>query len=223
MQDLRSLFNQALSAVGNDIVVTDPEGPGRAQEQLRLWYPVARHAVMTAFHWPSLRSSKLLGRALTRDAALPWANTNPAPDYLYAYALPIDMLQPQYLEDFSRFRLGRVGTERLLFSNGAAPILSYTQDEPIPSRWEPELYRCIVWSLAACINMSKSGKMALTQKLEQQVIEMIRAAGENSANADDTYFDSPPSFYAGTGFSIPGAQTRFYYPTTTFRVSGVPA
>lgn len=223
MQDKRNLFNQALTAVGGAPVVSDPEEKGRAQELLRLWFPVARRMVFTSFHWPGLRVTRRLARALTRDEAVEWANTDPAPDYAYAYGLPTDMVQPQYLEDFSRFRLGTVGAERLLFSNNSLPILTYTKDFEEPVYWEPDLYHCVIWALAACINMSSNGKMNVTQKLEQQVQELVDRAATNSANEDDTYFDSPPSFWQGTGFSIPAQGARYYYPTSTFRVSGVVA
>lgn len=223
MQDKRSLFNQALTAIGNDPVVSDPEERGKAQEILRLWFPVARRAVFTAFHWPTLRVSKRLARALTRDTSAEWQNTDPAPGYAYAYALPSDMLRPQYLEDLSRFRLGTVGSELLLFSNNEGPILNYTRDNEDPSVWEPDLYLCVIWSLAASINMAKSGKMNVTQKLEQQVVELIDRAAVGAANEDDTYFDSAPSFWAGTGFNIPSTGERYYYPTSTFAVSSVPA
>ena len=221
MQDLRNLFNQALSAIGNDIVVTDPTGPGIAQNLLRLWYPVARQAVFTAVHWPSLRATKLLARAATRNETLAWVNTDPAPDYLYAYALPIDMLQPQYMEDFATFRIGRVGAQKLIFSNNPKPILSYTQDDEVPVNWDADVYRCVIWSLAAAINMERSGKMNVTQKLEQQVVDLITLAAENAANADDTYYDSIPSFWMNTGFQVPNLQNRFYYPTASFRISAV--
>lgn len=222
-QDLRNLFNQALSAVGNETVVTDPAGPGKAQDMLRLWFPVARQAVFTAAHWPCLRATKLLARAATRNDALPWANTDPAPDYLYSYALPIDMLQPQYMEDFAPFRIGRVGAEKLIFSNNPTPILCYTQDDEVPVNWDADVYRCVVWSLAAAVNMSRSGKMNVTQALEQRVVDLIMSAGENAANADDTYYDALPSFWKGTGFQAPNLQNRFYYPTASFRVSAVAA
>jgi hypothetical protein len=220
MQDLRSLYNQALSAVGSAADVTDPERSSRSVDLLKLWYPVARRSVFTAAHWWSLRRSQRLTRALERDESLPWANSDPAPDFKYAFALPVDMLQPQYMENFSVFRLGRVGDENLLFTNDEFPILNYTHDDPNPARWEPDLYRAVVWALAACINMAKNGKAGLTQKLEQQVYDIVSDAAVNSANADDTYFDAVPSFYSGTGFAIPQVSTRFYYPTTTFRVSG---
>lgn len=223
MQDKRNLYNQALTTVGDAPVVSDPDGTGKALEILNLWYPVARRLVFTSFHWPSLRTTRRLSRAITRDVALDWANTDPAPDYAYAFALPADCVQPQYMEDFSRFRLGAVGDENLLFSNNAFPILNYTRDRDDPSVWDADLYLCVIWALAACVNMSKSGKMNVTQKLEQQVNEMILRGSVNVANEDDTYFEGVPQFWNGAGFSVPQMASRYYYPTNTFRVSGIVA
>ena len=221
MQSLGNLFNQALSVIGADPVVTDPNGPGKAQITLRLWYPVARQAVLTAHHWGSVRKIKLLARSGTRNEALDWADGFPAPDYLYAYAVPGDMVQPQYMENYAPFELGRIGSEKVIYSNDTRPILRYTMDDEVTVNWEPDLYRCIIWALGACINMQRSGKMAVTQKLEQQVTDLVAEARMNAANSDDTYVEAIPSFYAGTGFSVPSIQNRFYYPTSTFRLTGV--
>lgn len=221
MQDLRTLFNQALSAVGAEPTVTDPEGPGKANTTLQLWYPVARRAVMTAVHWSSLRVTTRLPLLLTRDINADWANTDPLPGYAFAYQLPSDMLQPQYLADYSRFEISRVGSSVALSSNTEGAILRYTTDEANSILWEPDLYRCVVWALAACINTAKSGKMAVTQKLENQTLDLISQAAVNVANGQDTYNDSPPSFYAGTGFDYPSQDARYYYPTSTFRVGGL--
>ena len=220
-QTLQNLFNQALTAVGSAAEVTDPEASTKATNLLNLWYPVARHAILTAFHWPSVRGIKRLALVTERDLAVDWANTAPAPGYTYSYALPSDMLQPQFLEDYSPFKLGRVGTTKLLFSNNPEPILNYTMDEATPLSWEPDLYRCVIWALAASINMAKSGKMAITQKLEGQVVDLLEQAKLNAANADDEYYDAIPSFYSNTGFTLPNTSGRYYYPTATLRLNAV--
>lgn len=221
MQTLLNLFNQALTAIGNSGGLTDPQVNKVEANLLRLWYPVARHAVFGAAYWDSIRKTKRLGRVAERVQGEAWANGAPAPGFLYSYALPSDLLQPQYMEDFSQFRLGRVGNERVIYSNNPTPILNYTMDDPVPGNWQPELYRCVIWALAACVNMARSGKMAVTQKLEQQVQQLIAEAAQNAANADDTYFDAIPSLYAGTDFSPPMVHNRYYYPTSTFRVEGL--
>lgn len=223
MQDLRSLFNQALSAVGSEPVVSDPNVNTKATSLLNLWFPVARRTVFSANHWPSLRAHSRLARVATRDANEAWVSGDPSPDFMFAYACPANMILPQYMEDFTRFSLSTIGTEQVINTNNPTPILCYTKDEEVPSRWEPDLYTCVIWALAAAINMAKNGKMALTQKLEQQVTDLIRQGAENAANADDTYYEAMPSFWAGTGFSVPGHQTRFVYPTSSFRISGLVA
>lgn len=219
MQTLLSLYNQALSAVGAAPNVTNPSGTGQSVDILNLWYPVARQAVFTAAHWPSLRVNYRLALLKSRVEGSVWANTDPAPDYRYAFSLPSDMVAPQYLQDFSRFELGRLGVDKVLFSNNPAPILNYTVDDPVPGNWEPDLYRCVLWSLAACINMAKSGKMEVTQKLENQVVALTAGAAVTAANSDDTYYEAIPALWADTGFSVPNVQSRFYYPTQTYRVS----
>ncbi len=216
MQTLGNLFNQALTAVGSAPTVTDPESPGKATALLQLWYPVARHAVMTAVHWSSLRVTKRLPLLQTRDIDVDWTNDNPLPGNKFAYQLPSDLLQPQFLADYSRFEVSRLGSVRALSSNTANAILHYTADDPVPANWEPDLYRCVIWALAASINMAKNGKMAVTQKLENQTLEIISQAAINVANGQDTYTDSPPSFYAGTGFNYPDLSARYYYLTSPF-------
>ena len=221
MQNLRNLYNQALTTVGSSGDVTDPAASSRSTDLLNLWFPVARHAVFTAAHWPCLRVIKRLALSATRDTSAAWVDTNPAPSYIYSYASPSDMLQPQFMEDFTPFRMTRVGAEKVLHSNTAEAVLCYTMDDPTPLLWEPDLYRAVVWSLAGCINMAKNGKMNLTEKLERQVLGIISQAAVNAANSDDEYFDSIPSFWMGTGFEVPQLQPKYYYPTSAFSLSGL--
>lgn len=221
MQNLRNLYNQALTAVGSAADVTDPAGKGRSNDILNLWYPVARHAVFTAAHWPSLRKIKRLALAATRDTSATWLDSDPAPGYIYAYATEPDMLQPQYMEDFTPFRMTRVGSEKLIHSNTPNAVMCYTRDEAVPSTWEPDLYRAVIWSLAACINMAKNGKMNVTEKLERQVLGIVSQAAVNAANSDDEYFDAIPAHWMNTGFEVPQQSPRFYYPLQAFNLSGL--
>ena len=71
--------------------------------------------------------------------------------------------------------------------------------------------------------MQKNGKMALTQKLEQQAQMMIALANDAAANSDDLYYENMPTFWAGTGFSVPAGSTTssFFYPPSSFSVVGL--
>lgn len=219
-QTLNALFNQALSAIGHAANVTNPEANSKQTAVLNLWYPVARRAVLTSFHWASVRRAKRLALAKTRNVDADWQDTDPLPGYRYAYALPTQCLRPQYLHDFSRFALSQLGGEKVLNSNCERAILYYTEDVDRPELWEADLYQAIVYALAAAINMAHNGKAQLTQKLEQQVHQLVTLAKVADANEDDEYFEAMPSTWAGSGFSAPSGATRsqFFYPTTSFAV-----
>lgn len=221
MQTLRDLFNQALTTVGDAPSVTDPNAASGAANICRLWFDVARHAVFCAHHWPSLRVTARLSRIATRDTAELWQDTDPAPGWAYAFSLPNNMVQPQYLVDFSRFELVRVESTMAICTNTEYPILRYTGDFASPELWAPELYRAVVFSLAAHLNMAKNGKVQITQKLEQSVHEIVTLAAVNAANSDDTYFEAVPSHWVNSGFTVPSPQSQYFYPTQTFRVAGL--
>jgi len=214
------LFNQALTTVGNASRVSDPDSTtDRSASMCALWFKQAVLAVTSAHHWPCARKIASLSRVKTRDTEADWVDSDPSPGFLYTYAMPSDCVRPQYLSDFSRFELGRTASEKVLYSNQERAILYYSFYEPNLALWDSDFYRAVRLSLAAHINMSASGKLQLTQKLENDVREIIELASVSAANADDTYFESVPSIWAGTGFALPPTPVSFYYPTETFRVS----
>lgn len=222
MQNLRNLFNQSLTAIGHEPTIVDPEESAKAAVMCRLWYPPARRAVMSAFHWSSIRVMGRPPRVSEREDAS-WQPGDPAPGYRYTHSLPVNCLQPQYLSDFSRFLLGRRGTARVMYSNVEHPILYYTMDCPSPELWDVNLYTSVVYSLAASLNMSFSGKYQLTQALEERVNALIGEAMVADANSDDEYFESIPTTLHGTGFSPHTGTPNYIHPTTSFRVAGIAA
>lgn len=219
-QSLNNLYNQALTAIGHAANVTDPNATSKQTATLSLWYPVARRAVLAASNWGSVRSFVRLSLARERLSDSTWLDIDPAPGYRFAYALPHDCLRPRYLSDYSRFSLSNLGGARVLNSNTEQAILHYTRDEIEPSKWDSDLYQAVLYSLAAAVNMAHNGKIQLTQKFERQVFDLIGLAKVEDANADDEYFDSLPTLWAGADFSAPAlAQgSQFFYPTATYSV-----
>lgn len=220
MQNLRNLYNQALTAIGHAPNVTNPEANDKATTIVNLWFPVASENVLGAHHWASVRKVDRLARLKTREETL-WQVTDPEPGYAYAHLLPADCLRPQFLADYSRFKLGRMGENLVLYSNVEHPILHYTKKCRKPELWSSDLYLAVVYSLAASINIAHNGKLQLSKAMEQRVFELVELASTAEANADEEYFDSVPSHWAGAGFSVPSGHTRFFYPTQTFRVGGI--
>lgn len=221
-QTLNALFNQALTAIGHEANVTDPNADSHKTALLKLWYPVARRSVLSSYYWGSVRKVARLALARQRNVAEDWVEQDPLPGYRYAYALPTDCLRPQYLHDYSRFALSSLGDEKVLNTNSSRAILYYTKDVNLPELWEADLYQAVVYALAAAINMAHNGKAQLTQKLEQQVHQLVTFAKVADANEDDEYMEAMPSLWAGTGFSAPSGANgaQFFYPTQTFQIGG---
>ena len=214
------LFNQALTAIGNAARVTDPDSTTEKSAALcSLWFKRAVLAVTSAHHWPCVRKTAKLALVRERDSDLDWANSDPEPGYLYAYTLPPDCVQPQYLTDLMRFEVTRLGAAKVLCTNSARPILRYSIYEANVALWDIDFYAAVQLTLAAFINMATNGKLQLTQKLENDARLLLENASMAMANQEDTYFEAVPSTWNGTGFSIPVPQATYYYPTQTLRVT----
>lgn len=217
MQDLVSLFNQALTAVGHPADVTDAEANTKSANLCRLWYAPARRAVLSAAYWPSVRNLASLAVYSAREFGTDWTAGQPWPGNTIAFRLPLGCLRPQYLANFTRFSVGAVNSTKLLFAEADSALLYYTKDEDKPDLWEADLYEAVVYSLAARMNMAKSGKIQITNQLRADVDRLIRSATARIANEEDTYYESIPAHYAEAGYSLPYA-ARYYYPTTSYNL-----
>lgn len=217
MQDLVSLFNQSLSAVGHAADVTDPEANTKSANLCRLWYAPSRRAVLSAAFWPSARKMQSLALKSVREPGDDPQDGQAWFGFSAAFELPFDCLRPHYLHDYSRFQLGNIGGQKSLMCNTRVAYLYYTQDLNQPQLWEAELYDAIMLTLAARLNMQKSGKIQITNQLRSDAFSLIRQASAMVANEQDTYSDAVPSFYQNAGYSIP-QQTRFYYQPATYNI-----
>lgn len=220
MQDLVSLFNQALTAVGHAAEVTDPEGNTKSASLCRLWYAPARRAVLSAVHWPSARKLESLAQISTRELGTAWSARQPWLGHTYAFELPVKCLRPQYLADYSQFTIGNLRGVKALMTNSPTAHLYYTEDRISPEGWESDLYDAVVYTLAARLNMAKSGKLQISNSLREEAYQLIRQAGARAANEQDSYHDAIPSHYYGAGYSLQ-MPVRFYYPTQGFNLGAV--
>lgn len=217
MQDLGDLFNQALNYAGSVGDVSDPEGNNKSAQLCRLHVDSARRSIFSAAHWPELAQHERLTLLKTREDNSAWANGDPAPGFLMTYALPSTCVLPRYVYDYSRFELGFVDEDRVLYSNTPNAILTFTQDRVNPKMWGPQLFDTIAYELAARINMAKSGKMTFTRELRGQVKDTLDLMATIAANSEDTYTESMPLSYAAAGFELPQLN-RYFYPTQTYRI-----
>lgn len=222
MPDLVSLYNQALAAIGHGADVLDPDERKKGAEMCRLWFAPARHAVFTAAHWPSLRRTKNLSLVASRDTSLSWQDGDPPEPFLYSFQLPADCVQPQWLQNYTHFDLGAndVG-EKLLYSQFPSATLNYTKDVSDPAHWSPQLYRAVMYSLAACLVMSRTGKEALFSRMMDNAQRVIAEEATKQANAEHTYGEGYPPSWRGTGWSMGAPDTRYFFPVQQLNLGGL--
>lgn len=213
--DIVVLYNLALDSIGARSKISLPTEQSREAETCSLWFPNVRDQVLASASWPEATKMERLAllKAQDEDENGIWAQGDPRPDLLNAYALPTDMLRPQYVAGYSSFTIQAYGTEnRALMTAGETPILVYTFRSTKVSMWSPELQMAIIYGLAANICVPLTGKTSRAKVLIEQANERIIAARETAANMNNERWDSLPEWISARGFTDGGSQTRYVYP-----------
>lgn len=94
------IFNQALSRIGIDQFIGDPNETSKAGTLYRLWYDTCVDACLRDFPW----------NFATRLIALAPLTLTPPPGWLYVYAYPVDCLMAQSVCDAGGARSTFAGT-----------------------------------------------------------------------------------------------------------------
>lgn len=212
-----TLFNLALNAVGARSNLAATNERDRGAEVCTLWLPVVRDAVLAAAPWPSCRTQIRLSLLIERDTAEDWVATDPDPDFIYAYSVPSNMVQPSYLSRYGRFIVGTrsaggtAGAEKTIMTNEEDAILTYTKRQTVTTMWEDPLGMAIAYALGAHICMPLTGKPQRAGMLIQMANDLINTARATAANMSDAPFESIPDWIAARGYGgLTG--TRYFYP-----------
>ncbi len=213
INDITSLYNLALNAVGARSNVASPTENSREAQVCELWYTVVRDAVFASAPWPELTKLASLEVLDTRDTEEDWVATNARPGYAYAYAMPADAARPQYLTNFDRFLVTSYDDNRqVLVSNTEAAILAYTAKNLSIQIWGAGLQMAMVYGLASHIVMPLSAKASRAKQLVDQANNFIVQARETAANTSNETFDYLPDWIAARGFAGANITERFIYP-----------
>lgn len=215
------IYNLALNAVGERSNISLPTEKSRAAEVCRLWYDPVREQALSAAPWPEVTKIIYLAETAVREND-DWLETEPRPGYAYAYALPTDMLRPQYLTDFTRFLLTTLGGSKVLHTNTFEAAFAYTYDETNPTMWSPELRMAIAYGLAANICMPLSGKPSRAKMLADKANELIIGARLSAANASTEQMDAVPEWIAARGYTGT-TNAQYIYPLGGLFTMGVAA
>jgi len=193
--------------------VGSPDEASREAEVCRLWYSPVRDQVLAASVWPEATKLAYLALLDERDQDEEWVVTNPRPDYQFAYAVPTDLLHPQYLSTYQRFLITAYPDNRkALVTNVETPILIYTSRMDTVALWSASLQMAIVYGLASHIAMPLSGKNTRAKMLAEKANELIWSARERAANTSNEQMEAIPDWIAGRGYAGATAGTRYVYP-----------
>jgi hypothetical protein len=208
-----SIYNLALSLVGTRSNVALPNEKSREAEICRLWFGPVRDRVLRAAPWPSTRAWSRLPLLKVRDSDQAWVADDPAPEFLFAYGVPSDMLAPRYLAGYQRFSLSSYPGNRLaIMTNQEDALLCYTSRQVVIGLWDTALQTAVVNALAAHIAMPLHGKASRAREALDQANSAIMQAREEAANIDMAPVETIPPWIQARGYGGSLSETRYFYP-----------
>jgi hypothetical protein len=206
------IWNLALSSVGVDFNVDQPNEASRPAELCRLHYPNVRDKALMAANWASAKATRRLALISSTDTTRDWRDGDPEPNWNYAYQLPADYLYPRYTASGGRFTLGVISDKRVLFSGEANIILTYTFRQTNVGLWPQPLVDAVALGLGATIGLPLSGKPDRAQLALQMANQSILVARESVANEEMSSYESIPDWLTMRGIGGNMYPTRFVYP-----------
>jgi hypothetical protein len=210
-QDLVTLYNLALSAVGTRGRISSPDEESREGQLCRQWYPTVRDIALRAAHWPSCRHVTSLSLQAESSNAGSWIEGEPEPPWLFRFHLPVDFLYPRWLTLYEPFTLTQFENVVKLLTNSEDPILVYTKRQDIPAAWDVDLYNAIVMALAGSIAMPLHGKADRARNALEEANYAITRARVNQANQDYNPQESIPDWLSARGVTQQSSWSQFIY------------
>lgn len=212
------LYNMALSHAGSRATLALPSDTSREGRLCNQWYDNARQIIFMAAPWQATKKNSRLAVLAERDTTAAWVDTDPFPNYLFAYGAPNDMLRPRYTTYFSNFEWGIWnGAARAIFTNEETPILVYTMDQTNVALWEPTLVNAVAFALAAFICTPLTGQREKLSDLVSQAQAAVNDARVIAANSfNSTVPESMPDWISQRGYSGQAPVARYIFPPAEF-------
>jgi hypothetical protein len=221
MIDVVSIYNQALSLVGERTTISSTTQVHPAVEVCNLWYPSVRDSILASAPWQSATAFQRLAVLAERDFLVDWVTTDPSPYWRFTYGQPGDLLRPRHLNTYAQFTPGTDSANRkVIWANAEDPILVYTKRQERPDLWDIGLQRAIVFGLAAHIAIKLTGKRERAIDSHALAMAIIMEARVNEANSQEHFLDYTPEVLVARGYSGATSSARYIYPYADFTVSG---
>lgn len=207
MSSVIDICNMSLYRIGNSTRIDDLTENSVEAEVLGQFYENCRDFVLRDYDW---------GFA-TAFAQLAEVETNPNPEFPYAYAVPNDCIRvrrivntvwqagnwpcDQPLPEIPRikFRVINGGSQRLISTSVQPATLEYTVKVESPEMFDPIFVSALAWYLAAQVAAPLAKSDAIVQKCAGMYqMEIAKAAAAALNEGTDTY-PRESTFITGRG------------------------
>ena len=211
------IYNKALGVAGAQGKLTSTSQNSREAEVCNLLYEEVMTSVFSAAYWSSLRATALLTLVVERNFDVDWTETDPAPDWRFAYRLPPNYVYPRWLSGFAPFTLAMLGDEMTLQTDAERAALTYTAKIEDPDRWEPLLRTMMIAALADAVSRplrvsdDQYRRVALFFEQTYQSVLTLQANAEVPPQMETV----PDWITIRAGGFAPPSQVSFLYPTQT--------
>lgn len=221
-QDLVTLFNLALSAVGTRSRISSPTEQSREAQLCNQWYPTIRDMTLRAAHWSSCRAISALAINAQVTEGADWAEGDPEPPWLYRYGLPNDFLYPRWLDTYENFEMTQYNDVAMLLSNAEEPRLIYTKRQTVVAAWDVDLYNAVTMALAGALAMPLHGKADRAKNAYEEANIAITRARIAQANQNSVTHESIPDWLMARGVTQATTYSQFIYQYgPLFNTSGI--
>lgn len=209
--DLVTLFNSALSAVGHRDSIVETNEASREAALCNRWYTTIRDTVLRSAHWPSCRATAAL-TILAERTSTTWAEGDPDPPWLYLYNLPSDYLYPRFISTFEKFEITARNDAPKLLANSDEVLLVYTRKQAVTGAWDAHLWQAMIYGLAAHICVPLTGKRSSRNDLLSIANQSILEARAMAGNEDRTIYDHIPEWLVARGYGAPSTILQYIHP-----------
>lgn len=218
MTALVDLFNMALSHVGVSRQISSTTENSVEAQQCALHYNRVRRAVLASAPFSCSKRTARLALKAERGTG-DWTDAEPAPNWLYAYAAPADMMRPYHLTTFENFELQLwPDNTQAILANAKDAIFTYLTDQENIQRWEPLLLQAMSLALGSAVTQALTGKTSTRTALAQAATVAVGEARRVAANADRNPQTRDAPWMEARGLDI-SEQTHYVYPLNSLAAS----
>lgn len=191
-----AIFNMALSNIGNNREIIDPDGDRSAQATAcRVNYDVALDTTLRAHRWTFAK----------RTASLATIASYTSDVWLFAYRVPADFLYATVINrtdanpNGERYEMGGDSSGIVLYSNAEDAVLDYIARVTTPGVYPPDFVDALAAQLAVRVCPPLSAVESLRQAASAMFDRKISEAMANAGNESLGHESEKSAFLAARG------------------------